>query len=464
MNPPTVPAGLIAGAVVVWLVRMAYRRENDPFIAKVLLLAVAAKLVGTSARHFVLQDLYGGVGDAGNYLIAGRGLSAQILAGTLPAEAGQTGTAFMQFIAGVFYSVAPQTLAAGFYFFSFLSLVGAYLFLQAFRLAVPDGDHRRYAVLILLVPTMVFWPSSLGKEAWLVLTLGIGAYGSARILRRERWGYLVTVLGVAGMFGVRPHMAALFALSVAGAFLLRFRDPDVRRGAAAWVVGLVIVGLGAGLVATNFGDELPRDESVVGSQTDQIFAATNDRTTTGGSSFDSRPVRNPADLGHALLTVPFRPYPWEGHNVQAALAGLEGFTLLLIVLASLPRLLALPTRMLRQPYVALATAYTLGFIVAFSNVGNFGILTRQRAQLIPLLLVLICLPPLGKKLKVRALPPVLVDASPPNPTPTGHARLDTSHPDRTPSGEGLLVAKTSDAADITDRDRVQSRDPAVSDS
>lgn len=456
MNLAAVPSGLVAGAIVIWLVRIAYRREVDPFIAKVLVLAVAAKAVGTGARYFVLQDLYGGVGDAASYLIAGLDLSAQIREGRFPVEAAQTGTAFMEFIAGVFYTVAPQTLIAGFYFFSFLSLVGAYLFLQAFRVAVPDGDHRRYAVLIFLVPTMVFWPSSLGKEAWLVLTLGIGGYGAARILQRRRWGYLLTALGIAGMFSVRPHMAALFALSVAGAFVLRFRDPLVRRGATAWILGLVFVGLGAGLVATNFGDELPRDESVVGSQTDQIFAATNERTTTGDSSFDSRPVRNPADLGHALLTVPFRPYPWEGHNIQAALAGLEGLILLVIVLASIPRLLALPTRMLRQPYVALATAYTLGFIVAFSNVGNFGILSRQRAQLIPLLLVLICLPPLGNKIKDRTHAPVLIGTYDPERTPTGSVLPGTGHPTRTPTGR---VLRTTSHSDRTNAGRRGAADP-----
>ena len=32
------------------------------------------------------------------------------------------------------------------------------------------------------------------------------------------------------------------------------------------------------------------------------------------------------------------------------------------------------------------------FVIAFSSIGNFGIMTRQRAQLIPLFLVLLVLP------------------------------------------------------------------------
>ncbi|MEX2375761.1 MAG: hypothetical protein WD942_09295 [Dehalococcoidia bacterium] len=430
---------LVTTAVIVVLgvlgLRWVLAREADRFIRRVIVWGLVAKIVGTVARYTVMAELYGGVGDFGRYFAFGTQIAAELRDGQWPEEASETGSSFMDFLSGITYLALPDSLIAGFALFSALSFIGAYLFLAAFRLAVPDGDHRRYAVLIFFVPTMIFWPSSLGKEAWLVLTLGLAAYGGARVLRRERWGYVLAVIGVAAMFGVRPHMAALFAVCLAGAFVLRFRDPDIRRGTAAWFVGLLAVGLGAGLVATNFGDELPQDESIAGTQAEQIFAETARRTTTGGSSFDSRPVRGPGDLGHALLTVPFRPFPWEGDNFQARLAGLEGFVLLLLVLGSLPRLLGLVGRVLRQPYVALATAYTLGFVVAFSNVGNFGILTRQRAQLIPLMLVLLCLPPLGEKLRRRQRSPVLLDDQ----QPVGVA----GSPDELPPSSGPLIPSSS---------------------
>ena len=178
------------------------------------------------------------------------------------------------------------------------------------------------------------------------------------------------------------------------------------------MVGLVIVGLAAGYAASRFGDELPRDESVEGSTTDQVFAETTRRTTQGGSGFESRPVRNPVDLAHAMVTVPFRPFPMEAHNRQAQLASLEGLFLLLLFALSIPRLASLRTALLRRPFVAMAAAYSVGFIIAFSNVGNFGILVRQRAQLLPLLLVLLCLPVLNRK----AAPE---DASQPAATPQG---------------------------------------------
>ena len=405
---------LVAGTVVViaTLVHYALKREPDRIIRRILAAAVVAKILGIGMRYFVMSDFYSGRGDANRYFENGRRIAATIREGSLPAEATEAGTPFMDFLSGVFYTVAPPELLLGSAFFGLLALLGAYLCLQAFRLAVPDGDHRRYALLVLLVPTMVFWPSSLGKDAWLVFSLGLSIYGAARVLKRVRFGYTLSVLGIAAAFAVRPHIAALFALSFAAAFAIRFRDPNVRKGALGWIAGLFIVGAGAGFVAANFGEELPRDEFVEGPVTEQVFVETERRTGTGGSAFDSRPVRNPVDFAHALVTVPFRPFPTETHNLQSQVAALEGLALLALVLLSAPRLASIPRALLRQPFVAMATAYTIGFVIAFSNVANFGILTRQRAQLLPFLFVLLALPVAGRLRDRRTQPVAVSETSP----------------------------------------------------
>ena len=403
---------VVAAAVgVVALARWAVKREPDRAIRRLLAAGLALKVVGVVTRHFVLEDLYGGVGDANRYMRAGERIAETISEGRLPAEATETGTPFMEFLTGLLYLVVPAELLIGMLVFGLLSFVGVYLFLQAFRLTVPDGDHRRYALLVLIVPTMVFWPSSLGKDAWLVFSLGVSTYGAARVLRRVRFGYTLSALGISAAFMVRPHIAALFALSFAAAFAIRFRDPDVRKGALGWIAGLLIVGAGAGFVAANFGDELPQDEFVDGPVTEQVFVETERRTGTGGSAFDSRPVRNPVDFVHALVTVPFRPFPTEAHNLQAQVAALEGLALLALVLLSAPRLASIPRALLRQPFVAMATAYSIGFIIAFSNVANFGILTRQRAQLLPFLFVLLALPA-AQRLRERRTQPVAAPETP----------------------------------------------------
>jgi hypothetical protein len=347
--------------------RRMYRGQRDPFVGRMILAGLGAKLAGSMVRYTVMGDLYGEAGDFRRYFDNGVRISGQLRSGTWPEEASTTGTPFMDFLTGVVFVPLPANIVVGFLAFATLSFLGSYLMLRAFQIAVPNGDHRRFA-------------------------LGVASYGAARVLRRERLGYLALAVGTAAAFQVRPHMGALFAICFAGAFLMRFRDPDVKKGATGWIIGLAVVGLGAGYAMSNFGDELPQDQSVEGSTADQIFAETDRRTSQGGSAYESRPVRSPADFVHAAITVPFRPFPVEAHNTQALITSFEGVLLLLLVLFSLPRLAAVPWTMLRRPFVALSAAYTVGFIIAFSNVGNFGILTRQRAQLLPFLLVLLCVP------------------------------------------------------------------------
>jgi hypothetical protein len=419
----------IAAAILILLLvgfRGLLRVQIDPFIRKAILLGALAKVGGTIARYVLVSDLYGGVGDFNRYLSNGTSLAEAIRGGVVPQQASMPGSDFMDFLAGLLFTVAPASLVTGFAVFSLLAFVGQCFFLRAFQLALPDGDHRRYAVLVLFVPTLLFWPSSMGKEAWLVFTLGLAVYGAARVLRRHRLGYALSLLGGGAIFMVRPHMAALFGLSFAGAYVLRFRDPDIGHRTFGWLVGLVVIIAGAGFAAANFAELLPQDEAVQGSQTEQIFAETLQRTDQGGSQFDSRPVRGPVDFLHAAVTVPFRPFPNEGGNLQTQAAGFEGLLLLGLFLGSGARLRRLPRELLRRPFLAMSTAYTVGFIIAFSNVANFGILTRQRVQLLPLMLVLLCLPAATDRVRRRHEGPVLVqvpaiDEAPPFPPPAAEA-------------------------------------------
>jgi hypothetical protein len=95
----------------------------------------------------------------------------------------------------------------------------------------------------------------------------------------------------------------------------------------------------------------------------------------------------------ALATVLFRPLPFEAHNAQALIAAVEGL-LLLWLTWHYRRSLVIALRSVRDhPFVTMCLAYTVLFCLAFSSFSNFGILTRQRAQVLLAFLVLLCLTP-----------------------------------------------------------------------
>ena len=409
-------ASALLGAAA--FVHRASSREPDRFVARVLILGFVGKLAASGIYYFFLTGVYEG-GDSFLYVRVGEQIAEQLRSGGgVPDTAWDTGTRSMEFISGVVYALTQPTVLHGFLLFALLAYYGAYLALRGFSIAFPEGDRRRYALLIMLTPTMLFWPSSISKDSWLVFGLGAGIYGVARVYRRMTGGYVVFLVATAAIYLVRPHMAALFALAAAIGFSLRLRDEGVRRGATAWILGMVVVSSGAGYALATYDEFLPQDENVQGTTLDQVLGAVERQTARGGSEFASRPVETPLDLGYAVVTVPFRPFPHETSNLQAMLASLEGLVLLGLFVLSFRRLRKLPQLLLRRPFVAFATAYSLGFIVAFANVGNFGILARQRTQLLPLFLVLLCLPPVGKTVRKRKQPPLARAGS----TPTSAQR------------------------------------------
>ncbi len=83
----------------------------------------------------------------------------------------------------------------------------------------------------------------------------------------------------------------------------------------------------------------------------------------------------------------FRPLLNEASSIPILASAVEGTFLLGLTVLAFPRILVNIWAARRHQYVALALAYTFGFVVAFSSFFNLGIIARQRVQVLPLFLV-----------------------------------------------------------------------------
>ena len=68
----------------------------------------------------------------------------------------------------------------------------------------------------------------------------------------------------------------------------------------------------------------------------------------------------------------------------------------MLAIRALPRLRGIGGRLREQAYLIFCVVYAALFIYAFSYIGNFGILARQRVQVLPFVLVFLALPLLRK--------------------------------------------------------------------
>jgi hypothetical protein len=372
------------------------RRERDPTLVRLLVAALLLKLFGSLVRYWVAVAFYDSNADAFEYHRVGVDLAMRFRAGNfdtgLPSL---SGTDFISFFTGITYTITGPSIFAGFLLYSWLAFGGMFYLYRAFTIAIPDGRKRSYARLLFFMPSMLYWPSSIGKEAWMLFTLGLAAFGTARLLTGRPWRGMA-LAGVAMWLAaiVRAHVSGMVVLGLVVAYL--FARPPRRLGALGPAVKMVALAallvVAVGLLGRTQSYLLEKGIDPADGVTG-VLAETGRRTSQGGSGFEAPSTgASLAKLPFAAVTILFRPFLFEVHNAQAAITALESTLLLALVLARRRAIWQAVRHLRRYPYVAFILVYSALFVVAFSSIGNFGILARERTQLLPFFLVLLAVP------------------------------------------------------------------------
>lgn len=135
---------------------------------------------------------------------------------------------------------------------------------------------------------------------------------------------------------------------------------------------------------------------------EETFEETEKNSQQGGSGFEPPDPWNPVGYLFAVVTVLTRPFVWEADSIQMLGTALEGLFLAGLLAVSVPKILRAGTRFRSWAYATMSLAYLAGFSFAFASIANFGILARQRTQLLPFVFVLVCLPAVGEQVRRRA--------------------------------------------------------------
>jgi hypothetical protein len=257
--------------------------------------------------------------------------------------------------------------------------------------------------LVVLLPSIVYWSSAISKDALEQLFIGMATYGFARAVRgMNATAIIICAVGIAGAATTRPHIGAMLAVGMLTPFIMG-------KTAGGWVMVSAKVLLIPILAAATYFT-LRQASNFVGLEgTD--FKSSVDRlreqsesTQTGGSAYASG-----ESLPRRVIQGPFlafRPFPWEVHSAMAGVAALEGLWLLIFAWYKRRDFWVLVHR-LRDPYVLFILVYSLEFAVIFAAAtSNFGILVRQRIMMVPIFLMLFCVPrELGRAVARRRAAP-----------------------------------------------------------
>ena len=166
------------------------------------------KFAGAVVGYNVRFDAYGGSADAARYHNVGKELAGAVRDGSaslLDVLPSSTGTRSIEQFTGLVYTVFGSSRLGGFMVFTWLSFWGLAFYVKAAHHAVPGLATRRYLLWVMLFPSLVYWGSSIGKEAVVGFFLGITAYGAALVLaRRGKVGFGIDAHGDrVGGHGVR---------------------------------------------------------------------------------------------------------------------------------------------------------------------------------------------------------------------------------------------------------------------
>jgi hypothetical protein len=359
--------------------------RRHPSLRRLMAVGMLAKMAAAGLYITMIVRLYNYATDTTHYYYVAQSMATSYFqTGTLTIPNPLWGTNFPAFLAQCIFVLTGISLPVAMAIFASMSFWGAYFIYRAFCTGFPDSTRfDMVATFAFLLPSCVFWTASITKDSVVMLGAGIATYGFARVHQRVGLqGYALLVTGLAVTMTVRPHMAGILAI----AFIFPHVFGANRTGMSG--LALKVIGIPALVALTWFfvsqAETYVQMGDLSGGKAVAMQVAKNN-SGIGESTYGS-------SLGSRLALAPFlliRPFPFEVHNFQAALASIEGLVLLVLFVRRRKVLYRTLARIRSNPFAMFLALYTVEFTIVFAAATtNFGLLNRQRVMLMPFTLML----------------------------------------------------------------------------
>ncbi len=360
------------------------RSEGDPRYFKLLMWGAVLHMAFAPLSITIVAKYFGGLTDYSQYVGQGVILAHNFdafhftLAGTkLTSPVGSGGVSIAT---GLVFAVLGVNKLVAFLIFGWWAFLGSVCFFKAFALTFPEGGHRRYAFLIFFLPSILFWTAGVSKESMMYVSLGVTAYGAARLLAHRPGGVILIALGSALGLYVRPQELLLLLGAIAAASLFRRRSQRSLSGLRS--IGIILVQVALVLAAFALTKQVRGP----------VFSLNQVANLNSGAAssvpYSSSPLAYPRDVYEML----FNPLGFNAHTTSQYIASIENLVILGLLVTSWRRLRHLGRVMVLRPYVMASVLYTAAALYAFAALANLGLMDRERVLILPFLLVLVAIP------------------------------------------------------------------------
>ncbi len=337
--------------------------------------------------------------DAYSYHHEGIRLANAIRAGHFEAVSLGLGTVAVPVITAIFYAPFGGDIYGMLFFCSALSLLSAIIIIKAFEKSCHTVSGSRYYYYILFLPSITLWTSTMGKDSIVAFGIALIAYGVATAFKSGVVRALLPVCcGLTLVAVIRIHIALVLIVAAAAAALW----PQIgsrrmsRLGMAALLIGMIsiLVPITASFVGLK---ELTLASAV------KLQFERGDWTRDGGSAFDqdSGNDRSLARIPIGMWNLLARPYPWEAHDSNVALAAAENILIIWLVACALGSARHVWSSVHANRYLLFCAFSAVGLLALLSQFRNAGTASRERVQILPFLLAVLLATNVKRRLPSR---------------------------------------------------------------
>lgn len=363
--------------------------KSDFFFA-----AFFTKMLMSAIRIYVGVKFYHGAMDAFAYYDNGRYIAEQFRTSgfNFLSDTPIVSTKAIEYIVGVLYYFLPLSFSSFCFIFAALAFIGSIFFYKAFCIWYDDRSSDFYKKVVFFLPSILYWPSCLGKDALIFFASGIATYGIVKFFKNLTFfGLVQFIIGLSIISIIRPHIAGFMVIAVAIASVFsysRFKNLNkflqlIIRVPVIFFLSFTIINQAkAFLTSGRIGMSEFTPEAIL----DWIRATR--LKLQGKSKFI--PVFAATLLGplYAIVTLVARPFIWEAGNLQTILAALECLFCIFIFYKRRKVIYDRFFNFKEDAFSTFAFCYVFIAALSFTVFTNMGILARQRTTVLPFLWLL----------------------------------------------------------------------------
>lgn len=286
--------------------------------------------------------------------------------------------------AGVYYLVSPFTqifnLSYGgvFLLFNIAGYIGMLALASALQSVTETSSRKvkRLSVLILFLPGLSFWSSSISKDALTFMGAGLATWAALSIRRRVP-AFAISVLL---FLLVRPHMSGILLLSFTLAMLLSSKMGLYKKAA------LLAISVPLSIVAVQFGlSYAGLDDATNANKVAEYFETRQSHNLEGGSSVDIASMSIPL----RMLTYLFRPLLFDAGGLLGLAVSIENLILIFVTVKVAFRFKRTHSVLDGFEFTLFIIFVAVSWFILANSTANLGIAIRQKTMFLPMLMVLL---------------------------------------------------------------------------